>query len=245
MKVREFRHVLYSFVIISLLGIILSDIGCSYAETPRSEEFEWWIEVEISSTSIRQDLNDDILVKLHDEFLITEQNNIESWHFFREPKLRFRIELRDKENRDRIAKNLEDFLDSLEIVEDFYFAKHGKRVENLDEGYSGERDQYKRMWPYQKKLWEWGSEMTVEAIKEFKETQTNDPPREYQLNRFFHLLSLQLSPTYDVRYCFQIDTGGGLVVWFAIAISFILGLLFCKLRNLVKALSRKFRALLI
>lgn len=30
-----------------------------------SEEVEWWIEVEISSTNIKQDLNDDILVKLH------------------------------------------------------------------------------------------------------------------------------------------------------------------------------------
>jgi len=55
------------------------------------------------------------------------------------------------------------------------------------------------MWPYQKKLWEWGSEMTVEAIKEFRETGANDPSREYQLERIFHLLSNQLLPGYEVN----------------------------------------------
>lgn len=55
------------------------------------------------------------------------------------------------------------------------------------------------MWPYQKKLWEWGSEMTVDSIKESKETGKNNPSREYQLERIFHLLSNQLSPGYEIK----------------------------------------------
>jgi hypothetical protein len=167
------------------------------ANTALLNEIEWWIEVEITPKGGEQEVNDNILLLLYDEFLSHKRENITSWHFFREPTLRFRIELTDKETRDNVAVELETFLDSIELVEDHYFAKHGQRIGNLDDGYSGEFDQYKRMWPAQKKLWEWGSEMTVEAIKEFKETGTNDPSREYQLKRIFHLLSLQLLPEYE------------------------------------------------
>jgi len=162
-------------------------------------EEEWWIEVEITPKDGKQEVNDEILLLLYDEFLSYRRQNVTSWLFFREPTLRFRIELIDRDNRDSIAIELKSFLDSIDLVENHYFARHGERIENFDEGYSGERDQYKRMWPYQKKLWEWGSEMTVEAIREFRETGTNDPSREYQLERIFHLLSNQLSPGYEIE----------------------------------------------
>jgi hypothetical protein len=155
---------------------------------------EWWIEIEIIPRDRNWKQNDEILLALHKEILSSERQNIKSWHFFREPTLRFRIELTDKENRDRVAKKLRNLLDSIELVEQHFFANHGQRVENLDEGYKGERETYKRMWPYQKKLWEWGSEMAVEAIKEHRETGTNDPSREFQLERLFHLLFNQLNP---------------------------------------------------
>lgn len=76
----------------------------------------------------------------------------------------------------------------------------GNRITSLNEGYLGEYDQYKRMWPYQKKIWEWGSEMTVEGNKEFSEMENNDPPKQYQLYRLFHILSLQFLPGYEVSF---------------------------------------------
>jgi hypothetical protein len=165
----------------------------------KTSDEEWWIEVEITPNGGKQEVNDEILLLLYDDFLSYRWQIIKSWHFFREPTLRFRIELVDRDSRDIVAAELRDFLDSIDLVSDHYFSKHGERVESLDDGYLGEYDQYKRMWPYQKKLWEWGSEMTVEAIKELKETGANDPSREYQLERIFHLLSNQLSPGYEME----------------------------------------------
>ena len=182
----------------TLLIRAVSSEKYNFNDRNASEE-EWWIEVEIMPKGDKQETNDDILLLLYDNFLSGERQNIKSWHFFREPTLRFRVELIDKENRDRIATKLNNFLNSIDLVADYYFARHGKRIEKFDEGYSGERDQYKRMWPYQKKLWEWGSEMTVNAIKEFRETGANEPSREYQLERIFHLLSNQLSPGYEMK----------------------------------------------
>jgi len=181
------------------IRVISSNAVDNSTDTYPLMEEEWWIEVEITPKDGKQEVNDEILLLLYDEFLSYRRQNVTSWHFFREPTLRFRIELIDRDNRDSIAIELKSFLDSIDLVENHYFARHGERIENFDEGYSGERDQYKRMWSYQKKLWEWGSEMTVEAIRESRETGTNDPSRKYQLERIFHLLSNQLSPGYEVE----------------------------------------------
>ena len=159
-----------------------------------SGQREWWIEKEIIPKDRKWELNDDILLALHEKLIIPQKDNIISWFFFREPALRFRIELSNKEIRDDVAKRIDDFLNSLELVKEHFFARHGKRVKTLDEGFSGEPETYKRMWPYQKMLWQWGSEMAVESIKEFRETGTNDPMREFQLERVYHLLCNQLNP---------------------------------------------------
>jgi len=152
--------------------------------------------MEITPRDRKYELNDDIILALHEKFLSAERQNIKSWHFFRETNLRFRMELQSKEIRDGIAERLDDFLDSLKTVQEHYFARHGQRVTNLDKGFSGERETYKRLWPYQKKLWEWGSEMAIEITKEFRETDSNDPPREFQLERVYHLLYNQLNPLF-------------------------------------------------
>lgn len=192
-----------TFMFFSIFGLIQNNTSLrrtvAFTDTYPSNKEEWWIEVEITPIDGKQETNDDVLLLLYDDFLSHKRESIKSWHFFREPTLRFRIELTDRENRDNIAVELKNFLDSIELIADHYFARHGERIENFDEGYAGERDQYKRMWPYQKKLWEWGSEMTVEGIREFRETGANDPSREYQLERVFHLLSNQLSPGYEVK----------------------------------------------
>ena len=112
-----------------------------------------------------------------------------------------------------------------------YFANHSQRVTNLEDGYAGEREDYHGMWPYQKKIWEWGAEMTVAAIKEVKEKGENEPTREYQLTRTYHLLANQLSPGFDIRYCFRRDNkGGNLVIRYLLA-SFVLGILVDRLFN--------------
>jgi len=155
---------------------------------------EWWIEKEITPKDGKWELNDDILLILHERFIVPERDNTISWHFFREPTLRFRIELATREIRDDIAKRIDDYLNSSELVQEHFFASHGKRVKTLNEGFSGESETYKRMWLYQKMLWFWGSEMAIESIKELRETGKNDPMREFQLERIYHLLTNQLNP---------------------------------------------------
>lgn len=155
---------------------------------------EWWIEIEITPKNKNWGLNDNILLSLFNNFLEKKRENIKSWHFFREPTLRFRIELKDKETRDEIADKVKKFLDSNNLVEDYFFAKHGEKIDNLDEGYEGESKQYKRLWPYHKRIWECGAEMAVESIKEKEKTGGNKPTREYHLERAFHLLCNQMNP---------------------------------------------------
>lgn len=159
-----------------------------------SKPQEWWVEVEIVPKENNLQLIDKIIIEIHQNFLASKKQEIKAWHFFREPTLRLRIEVEDKEKRDILAEELKNYLNSLDEIEEHYFANHGKRIDNLDKGYKGERETYKRMWPYQKKLWEIGSEMAIEAIKEFTETGKNDPSREFQLERIFHLLFNQLNP---------------------------------------------------
>jgi len=201
----------------------------------QSEAYEWWIEVEIYSQNTNQNLNDEILVDLYDNIIQKERENILTWHFFREPTLRFRLEVKNQDSRNRIADELDVFLESLEIVENHYFAIHGERINTFDEGYAGERDTYQRMWPYQKKIWEWGAEMTVAAIKEIEMTGENEPSREYQLTRIYHLLALQLSSGFDIWYCFRPDNAGGSLVILSLIASFALGVLFTCLFNSLRA----------
>lgn len=195
------------------------------------EDYEWWIEVEIYSQNTDQGLNDEILVDLYDNIIQKERENILTWHFFREPTLRFRLEVKNHDNRIRIADDLDVFLQSIETIEDHYFAIHGENINTFDEGYAGERETYQRMWPYQKKIWEWGAEMTVAAIKEKQVTGKNDPSREYQLTRTYHLLALQLSSGFDIWYCFRLDNKGGNLVIRLLMASFLLGVLFTRLFN--------------
>jgi hypothetical protein len=190
---------------------------------------EWWIEVEIYSLETDQTLNDEILIDLHENIIQQERTQIVTWHFFREPTLRFRLEIINKDNRDRIADEIDGYLQSLTTIEDHYFALHGNRINNLDEGYAGEREDYQRMWPYQKKIWEWGAEMTVEAIKEKELTKENNPSRKVQLTRTYHLLANQLSPGFDREYSFRLDNAGGPLVYWYLTISFVLGALASKL----------------
>jgi len=212
-----------------ILCINLLQINTLYCvatvNTDSSIEEEWWIEVEITCIDGKQETNDEILLLLYEKFLQDRRDYIESWHFFREPTLRFRIELTDNRNRNTLAAEIKDFLDSVDLVKEHYFARHGQRIENFSQGYAGEQDQYKDMWPYQKKLWEWGSEMTVAAIKEYKKTGANDPSREYQLERIFHLLSNQLSPGYEIRkideYSLQWKCIAIIAVIYAVAVSMI------------------------
>jgi len=221
-------QVIVKMILIVITSAILLDlIPMSFAElNEMPESTEWWIQMEIFSTNNNQEYNDKILVDLYENVIQLERDYILSWHFFREPSLRFRLELINKESRDRIAVDLYNYLSSVSNVDTYFFANHEKRVDNLDEGYQGEYELYQRMWPYQKKIWEWGSEMTVEAIKESQATGENSPSREFQLTRTFHLLCNQLSPGFDTRYCNSIDDNGEELVWRRNVVSFVLGILF-------------------
>lgn len=220
------------FTISNVVSIpIISAIPISQSDAP-----EWWVQVEIHSENLDQNLNDDILVDLYDNIIQKEREHILTWHFFREPTLRFRLEIKNKDSRDRIAEEILTFLQSIETVEEAYFANHEQRVTNLEEGYAGEREDFQGMWPYQKKIWEWGAEMTVAAIKEVKAIGENEPTREYQLTRAYHLLANQLSPGFDIWYCFRPDNTGGSYVILSLIVSFTLGVLFTGLINSLRAL---------
>jgi len=221
-------QVIVKMILIVITSVILLDlIPMSFAKlNEMPESTEWWIQMEIFSTDNNQEYNDNILVDLYDNVIQLERDYILSWHFFREPSLRFRLELINEESRDRIAVDLYNYLGSVPYIDTYYFANHSQKVDNLDEGYQGEYKNYQRMWPYQKKIWEWGSEMTVEAIKESQATGENSPSREYQLTRTFHLLCNQLSPGFEIRYCNSTDDNGEEPEGCRNVAIFVLGILF-------------------
>jgi len=154
---------------------------------------EWWIEKEINPINNNLLLFDEILQQIYDNFIIHHRADFITWHFFRENyNIRVRFEFHNREVRDKFVTIINDLLDSIDIINKHYFANHGRRIENLDDGYPGEQETYGRLWFQQKKLWEWGSEMAIGAYKEYLETGDNFPHRSYQLKRVFHLLSNQL-----------------------------------------------------
>lgn len=190
------KAVQLSICMLLVASSVISSVSTAKAEVSSTE---WWIQMEIFSKQGGKAPQDEILLKLHEDFLSNERQNIVTWHFFREADdlIRFRIEAIDRVNRDRIAGSLKDFVASMQTIKEYYFANHSQRIENLDQGYSGEQISYSRLWPYQKRIWEFGSEMAIESIKEFKETQANNPHLDYQLDRIFHLVSNQILPGYE------------------------------------------------
>jgi len=218
------KIILSFFLILTILGVDTIPIIAALPIRQSSAQ-EWWIQVEIHAENLDQKLNDEILVDLYDNIIQKEREHIITWHFFREFTLRFRIEVKNKDSRDRIAEDILTFLQPIETVVDAYYANHEQKVNDLDEGYTGEQETYESMWPYQKKIWEWGAEMTVAAIKEVREKGENEPTREYQLTRTYHLLANQLSPGFDIMYCFRPDNKGGNLVRRYLIASFVLGIL--------------------
>lgn len=132
--------VLFSiFIWIPRNGLSIRTVTIAFASNTIDQTFieqrECWIEVEITPKDGKQETNDAILILLYDGFLSPIRQNILSWHFFREPTLRFRIEMSNETYRDSIAAELSNFLDSIDLVEGYYFSKHGVKIENLDQGY--------------------------------------------------------------------------------------------------------------
>ena len=125
------KKVLSFIMILTISNILYIPIIAA----PPSSQFaaqEWWVQVEIQSKNLDQNLNDEILVDLYENIIQKEREHIITWHFFREPTLRFRLEVEDKDSRNRIAEEILTFLQPMETVEEAYYARARRWVYALE-----------------------------------------------------------------------------------------------------------------
>lgn len=149
-----------------------------------------WIEVSIFQKDLRQDILEDIVMVLYNEIIYPYkiEGMIESWHFFREPELRFRIELKSEENKEKAKKDLADNLERIKnkgLITKWYFSRHGREGEE----YNGEEDFYgKVLFKKQKDLWHNFAELFVK-MKTMENLQIMEKSRDFQYKRLRHLLA--------------------------------------------------------
>jgi hypothetical protein len=94
---------------------------------------EFWIEVNIDTPVEKQD---ELLLESLVPFLDTYEGIWLTWHFFREPELRFRIRAKDKLALSMMKRSLTKGLDGLGLK--WWYGRHGVKGKQ----YYGEEDRY-------------------------------------------------------------------------------------------------------
>lgn len=109
-------------------------------------------------------------------------SKIYSWHFFREPEIRLRFQVDDKERVERkITDHLSELQKKREFVSHFIFGQHG----HAGQEYNGEETIWKEMWPTAKKLYQYTSELALALFQ-------TDGDVNFFLRRYVHLFFDQL-----------------------------------------------------
>jgi hypothetical protein len=161
-----------------------------------------WIEVNIDV------LIDDryFLIDLYDNIIKCNQDFIESWHFFREPYIRFRVECKDENSKELMKSKLQEYLKKareMKSVKNWYYGNHGRP--NKD--YIGEHEFYGlEGFEIHKKIWEYQSELAVLRYRQEKEGRI-EMSREGDIDRLWHLVANQLYPVNVVEVAYEIDGG--------------------------------------
>jgi len=187
---------------------------------------EFWIEVNLYGDGKHQDY---VLLRVLKPFVerVRAEGTLVTWHFFREPEIRFRVRLtsrRAKEAETRAVASLADSLVGRKLISRWSFGNHGEK----GRVYAGEEDRYGRNgWKVAQDYFNHGAEtaLALLALKEagrlenplwakglgnpweggkknpWKEREEN--PLVYHWSRYVHLFTNQLGFDIDseARLC--------------------------------------------
>jgi hypothetical protein len=187
---------------------------------------EYWTEINLFADSAAQN---EILLDVLWPYVrkLRKSGVLASFHYFREPEIRFRVRLKTERERrvqlgvqERMAKRLRE----RGLIRSWKFGSHG--VEG--EPYSGEEDRYgKNGWKVAQRYFEDGSETALRLLELKRELLLENPlwarglgnpweggeknpwrkreedPLAYHWSRYMHLFSNQLGfdLDYEVRLC--------------------------------------------
>lgn len=176
---------------------------------------EHWIEVNLDAAVPVQD---GILLDVLRPYVrrLEEKGELVSWHYFREPEIRFRVRLKSRAAKSKQAQVVSKLADSLrrkKLVSEWHFGNHG------EEGtvYAGEVDRYgEHGWSVAQEYFRNGSEVALELIELKRKSRLESPlwakglgnpweggarnpwrerqddPLVYHWSRFVHLFTNQL-----------------------------------------------------
>jgi hypothetical protein len=160
-----------------------------------------WVEANIHHTS-----TDDrplILALYHG--VVKQTAGLVSWHYFREPEIRFRLEVSDDAEAARVAELIRQLVDTRRSdfrLEKLVFGRHGREGEK----YEGEHEVLgKEGFEVHKMIWMWQSELAVLRYRQ-EASGSVEKDREYDVDRLWHLVANQLGPL-AVHEC-NVDFGG-------------------------------------
>ncbi len=98
-----------------------------------------------------------------------------TWHYFREPEIRFRVRLKSRASRTRETRALSALAESLErkgLVSEWHFGSHGEKGKE----YSGEEDRYgKNGWEVAQDYFEHGSETALMLLNLKRSSRLENP----------------------------------------------------------------------
>lgn len=137
-------------------------------------EVEHWVEINLMAELEDQDA---ILLEVLRPYVrrLRESRALVTWHYFREPEIRFRIRVRSKEARTRESKTLSGIAKSLvkkRLVSEWHFGNHGEK----GEAYIGEEDRYgKNGWKVTQEYIERGAETALDLLELKRKSRLENP----------------------------------------------------------------------
>jgi hypothetical protein len=185
------------------------------AATSQVARMEHWVEINLMAALEHQDA---ILLDVLRPYVrrLRESGNLLTWHYFREPEIRFRIRVRSKKARTRETANLAGIAESLaekRLVSGWHFGNHGERGKD----YVGEEDRYgKNGWRVAQEYFERGAETALGLLELWRRDRLENPlwarglgnpweggdrnpwrereddPLVYHWSRYVHLFSSQI-----------------------------------------------------
>ncbi len=176
---------------------------------------EHWIEINLMGGREEQDA---VLLDVLRPYVrrLRESGNLLTWHYFREPEIRFRIRVRTEKARTKETAKLAGIAESLadkKLVSEWHFGNHGETRKD----YVGEEDRYgKNGWRVAQGYFERGAETALDLLELRRKTRLENPlwarglgnpwegggrnpwrereddPLVYHWSRYVHLFSSQI-----------------------------------------------------
>ncbi|MGD0145885.1 MAG: lantibiotic dehydratase C-terminal domain-containing protein [Nitrososphaerales archaeon] len=189
-------------------------------------EVEYWVEINLVAELKDQDT---VLLEVLRPYVqrLRKSRTLITWHFFREPEIRFRIRVRSKDARIRENRMLSEIAKSLvkkRLVSEWHFGSHGEKGEI----YIGEEDRYgKNGWKVTQEYIERGAETALDLLELKRKSRLENPlwarglgnpweggdrnpwrekkdnPLVYHWSRYVHLFTNQMGLSIDeeTRLC--------------------------------------------